>query len=226
VNSEDTSIAGGIFLSEDNQLSYEIVADFIASFKKKSGHDSIQELLERCSRLNIEIGELIFVFARLIKLRYNWYSRSESDGSGRVKEISFENDSMTITSWDNDWFEYSYHNGYRWRTQGGLISRNNLEDNLCVWPGYIDAIEDMFLPLRKKFDELESQKKLNEERYHEDFKRTYEYLLSKFILDRHPTLRIWRNKNPIDKSEVPQCLESIRHVKRLEITEPSYVYFF
>ncbi|MCE5172520.1 hypothetical protein LQV63_24915 [Paenibacillus profundus] len=81
------------------------------------------------------------------------------------------------------------------------------------------------MPVRKKLEELESQKTLNEERYHEDFNKAYEFLLEKFTLDRHPTLRIWRNRNPVNIAEVPQCLANIRHVKRLEITEPSYVYF-
>lgn len=56
-------------------------------------------------------------------------------------------------------------------------------------------------------------------------KKTYEFLSAKFALDRHPTLRIWRNRNPVNIEEVPQCLKNIRHVKRLEITEPSFVYF-
>lgn len=58
-------------MSEDNQLLFEIVSDFIMRFKKTGGHDLIRELLERCSRST-------------------------------------------------------------WRTQGGLISRNSIEDNLRV----------------------------------------------------------------------------------------------
>lgn len=156
---------------EDHQLLYEIVSDFIIRFKKTRDHDSIRELLERCSQSVIQIEDLIFVFAELIELRYNWYSRNESDGNGKVKDILFERDSMTITSWDNEWFEYSYQNGYRWRIQEGWISRNRIEDYLRVWPGYLDAIEDLFVPVREKLDELEMQKRLNEERYHEDFKK-------------------------------------------------------
>ncbi|MBB6692255.1 hypothetical protein H7B90_12660 [Cohnella xylanilytica] len=214
----------GEHMSEDNQLMYEIFSDFIVQFKKTRGHVSTQELLERCSQSNVQFEDLIFAFSKLIALRYNWYSRNKSDGSGKVKDISFENDSVTITSWDNVRFEYSYQNGYRWRTQEGWISRNRIEDYLRVWPGYIDAIEDLFMPVREKLDELEMQRKINEERYHEDIKKTYDFLVEKFTLDRHPALRIWRNRNPINTEEVPENLKSIRHVKRLEITEPSFVY--
>ena len=105
-------------MSEDNRLINEIVFDFIIKLKKRDKHSSIHDFLERTSRLNIQVEDLIFAFASLVELRYNWYSsRNESDGSGKVRSISFERDSLIITSWEDEWFEYSYQNGYRWRTR-------------------------------------------------------------------------------------------------------------
>lgn len=67
-----------------------------------------------------------------------------------------------------------------------------------------------------KIYDLEREKEENDEKFKEQWDKTYEYLQEQFSLERHPTLKLWRNRNKTT-CETPTCLKDIRHIKRLEL---------
>lgn len=127
--------------------------------------------------------------------------------------------------------------GHRWREDGcRWISRTRLEAALGSWPGYIDALEDIFSKIQempgwdlKNLPPVRDLLREHEEHvrqrvaevyggYHDELKRS-------MANERHPELKAWRSHNPASSTERPETLRNIRYVKRLEISHPCHVYF-
>ena len=108
---------------------------------------------------------------------------------------------------------------------GSLISRSDAEVHLAAWPGYIDGLEDalnLLLEEQMKLERLETS--LSEE-YHRACIKAWEDERIRAANERHPQLRIWRERSPVADDRVPAALKSIRHIKQLEVNEPCCVYF-
>ncbi len=167
-----------------------------------------------------------------------WFQqRLASAGSGRIMDITLTRDSYVFTTCDHDRFEFvSRNNGRRWRHRGDLVSRNDVERELGVWPGYIDAVEDLCGQILEMIEEVEREKNTYAARLEieaaEKRKRELAWLAGyserierHAALERHSELKRWRLRNPTSADGCPQTLRHIRHIKRLDVSEPCYVYF-
>lgn len=180
-------------------------------FPKVSNEDAELLLAEFRSKGLTEI-DLIRNLLLQNELSAIWFKQRESgNGKGRVNKIEIQRDRLVVKTWKGEGFELVYQNGYRWREIDGLLeSRSNVEARLGVWPGYLDALEDVF---------REAQ------RLGSDYERIQQSLEEQYAIERHPELRRWRSENPTPPNQVPDVLRHIRHIKRLQISEPSYIYF-
>ncbi len=202
-----------------------LIQDFFARFRRSVTRESASELVTTCIAEKHSVEDLVFLLTELVDTRYGWYStRTQSEGGGRVRDISIHGEGLSIQSWDGEEYQYSYEKGYRWRTPQGWISRDRLEDALGVWPGYIDAVEDLFRTVAKHIRQLREEKEQVKREFEERWSQAYEQLQHRMALDRHPTLRIWRERSRRG-DDVPDCLRSVRHVRRMQAMEPCYVYF-
>ncbi|MBL8998729.1 MAG: hypothetical protein JNL44_15555 [Gemmatimonadetes bacterium] len=142
-----------------------------------------------------------------------------------MQDIKFQRDSLSVTTYDGEEYEFQYERGYRWRTRHGWCSRSDVEDALGVWPGYVDAIEDLHRTVGHRIDELGELERRRREEHARMWEMAHESALSNLELGRHAQLRVWRSRNTNASQSAPSALAEVRHVKRLEVSQPCHVYF-
>lgn len=174
------------------------------------------------------LTEVDIVWNLLCRLHVSnpYHQRQSNDGSGNVRDIQIKPGYLRVTTWDDEQFDFCEERGYRWREVGGLwMSRSRLEEQLGVWPGYVDALEDVFRTAQNFLAEFEWQKQESAEHMKKYYERLEEQLAYRYATERHPELRRWRSKNPTLTTTIPPALQSIKHIKQLETRQPCYVYF-
>lgn len=153
------------------------------------------------------------------KNRYEY--RERNNGNGDIKKVEFSSPRrgcsygmVKLTSGGNG-SVYKYENGRWWN--GGFISRNRVEDELRLWPGYLDGVESMLDAMEEKTEEIEQGwLKLADE------KRELEW---KYNTQRRSLWDSWSVKNPSSGENMPECLSGVGGAERLEVVERGYVYF-
>lgn len=155
-----------------------------------------------------------------------YYQRQSRDGSGNVRDIQIKPKYLRVITWNDEQFDFCEERGYRWREVDSLwISRSHLEEQLEVWPGYVDALEDVFRTAQRFLEEFEWKQQESAEQMKKYYEKLEELLSYRYATERHPELRRWRTKNPTPTTTIPPALQSIKHIKQLETMQPCYVYF-
>jgi hypothetical protein len=122
-------------------------------------------------------------------------------------------------------------NGFYW-TGHGNTSADRLDVTRGAPAGYFDGVAAMFHAMNRfRAQMMEEVEKLREEVREQD-RRNFqmhsdmiERLYRQVSLGRHGQLNHWREQNPTPEGTVPDCLKDVRHIKRIEIEYPCYVYF-
>lgn len=149
---------------------------------------------------------------------FEWDPRVKNSGAGDVRRMHISHRAIEIETHDGQRFSVSESHGLRWYKMGeGQKQRSEVEYQLRVWPGYLDAVEDAFETVMAFAHDLHSEHEAR-------LMAFYDNLKEKLAMDRHPRLRIWREKHPV-VSDVPDVLKDVRHVKNLDVNLPCHVYF-
>ena len=193
----------------------------------------VAKLVELAGARGIKTDEVLLRLLRWVAVSGFGFKRHRGHGRGAVRHIEFDESQLVLISDDDIRYTYSspvWGGHRRWkRFEMEFISRYQLEEELGVWPGYIDAVEELYEYLIRWYKErtAESDSKVMKElkeqfAWHE---RTENALRMQYATARHADLKLWRERNPISAEEVPAALRSIGHVKRLAVNEPCHVYF-
>lgn len=96
--------------------------DFFIKYTGKINKQNVAEFIQLSNEENISVEEIILPLLSFLDVHHvrSW-SRSRSEGGGRVKNIDLWKDSMKIQTWDDEEFEFTYERGFRWRTQQGWV---------------------------------------------------------------------------------------------------------
>lgn len=185
-----------------------------------------QDLLTKAEGNGVDTVELIRRLMLESDLAGWYHQRCAGDGAGRIKRINLVWGGFEFETWDGDRYEYSHErSGSRWRTNQGWISRTRLETALGVWPGYLDAIEDLYSQVQRFNDGLERAAKEARDRDLEWYLQRCEQERARWAVCRHPELARWREQNPTPTQDVPLALRSVRHIKHIDTAQACHVYF-
>lgn len=164
-------------------------------------------------------NQIIRAFAR--GAASGWPGRTASHNEFSIK-IEFDKNNIHIRKdfyKDNKFriFKFELSNGWRWKDKHyGWISRDDIENILDVNYGFLDGIETGFFIYKENHDAIQEAIQQIRNNYENEYKRRF--------IERHPELRRWREQNPC-KEEKPKCLKNIKYLKRIDISQPCYVYF-
>lgn len=199
--------------------------------------DEAKALIQQSRDDGIDEVELIRRLLLRNEVTHPWYPRQSSEGAGRIRKVEVRANRFVVTSDKGIDYEFFEMHGYRWRENGGpWISRSDLESELGAWPGYIDALEDVFHQMRefsvwdlRSLPLVQDLLREQKETLYREFQRHYDEFRAETVRllanERHPELKAWRSNNPVPSTERPEMLRNIRNVKRLEISHPCHVYF-
>jgi hypothetical protein len=185
-----------------------------------------EQLLAECRAKGLTEVDVVWRLLSSIRTTHPWYQRQSNEGAGNVRSIEIKSKYLRVITWNDELFDFVEERGYRWREVGGLwISRSRLEEQLGVWPGYVDGLEDVFYTAQEFLDEFEQEKHQYKEQLENRYEMFEEQLEYRYAIERHPELRRWRARNPSTATNIPVVLQSIRHIKQIETSHPCYVYF-
>jgi hypothetical protein len=195
------------------------------SAARQATPDKAAAFLTEVEASGFSASEVVAFLSTLFAAGYYPPQRLSGDGSGNVRDVSFNEHEIVLQGHNGCEYIFTFENGHRWRTQEGWISRARVEQELGTWPGYLDALEDLWEPIRRTYWLLEDGKRQQAQENDDRWEKAYEALFKMSSLARNPTMHLWRSKNSTSAETVPSALKAVRHVKRLEAIEPSYVYF-
>jgi hypothetical protein len=181
-------------------------------------------LLEGARADEISDVELIRRLMLLNRLVAQNIPRFAKNGSGSVREVKLGPGTIYLITFDDKEIECGFEKGIRWRIRGELVSRNDVEKVLGVWPGYLDAIEQLKDYIDDVLRDLESRARAVQEQEYETKLKAEEDARRIWSNSRHPELRQWRERHPASE-KLPQSIQHIRYIKRLVVSEPAYIYF-
>ena len=188
--------------------------------------EDVEKLIEDAESRGVDLKELIRRLLITSEVSQWYFRRQSGDGSGHIKNVKTHGLGLSIETWDGASLEYCENqNGQRWRLGSSLISRIDAERFLGVWPGYLDAIEDLFWEFWRLKDDVRTSHEELEENLKRKYTELYEDLRLWLSLARHPELKRWRELNPTPIYKIPPSLRHIRNLKQIEVSEPCYVYF-
>lgn len=145
-----------------------------------------------------------------------------------IAENGLPSNLMELSDGESKW---EYLRG-RWAP---YISREELEEHLQVWPGFLDGMELAYDAVQDALEAIRLQaaqeiRKIEEARA-ESVRRVQvaaemqeARIRQQFRVGRHAHLEHWRRSNPTSGAR-PACLERLTHAKRLIAEQPCHVYF-
>lgn len=163
-----------------------------------------------------------------------WRTRYQGQGSGRVHDVRITPEGAELHRDDGVIFKYKeLGNRLAWvPSHGGWIGRTTLEEELDVFPGYADGVEDAYGALRMAYAEVMAERHALQREFAERFDRLHAELEKQFenaeaarFATRHPKLSLWRSKNPTPTEQIPEPLRTVGAVKRMDTDQPCVVYF-
>jgi hypothetical protein len=216
----------------DKFLDTEDTQESLNKYWKNKLAEKLHKIKESIKDLTVkEVQDLDDYYDKYVKCLNVYGGRTAGEGAGKIRNIRFkrawDNEiyEFIFTTWDDKEYKYDMERQKRWLCNNVLISRNNIEEELEVWPGYLDAVEDFIYYFSHEECLLENRKRILEEECELKWEKLEEKLATDYSFARHGQLYLWRRKNPVDSKDVPAPLKNVRHVKKLEVIEPSHVYF-
>ena len=178
-----------------------------------------RRLLELAAARGLNERGIISMLLKSLDVLGSGGTRQMSSGSGNVERIELTAESIRIVSSNGREYTYSRadgNTGLRWRRDGGIpwVSRQDIERELAVWPGYVDALEGLLSFATTWYSEKERE-----------LEKKQEALRAEYVTARHKDLKLWRERKPVPHDTVPVALRDIQHLKRLEVNDPCHVYF-
>lgn len=183
--------------------------------------------------------ELLYYLTKLVERADLWsYLAPRQAGDARShSEFEFDPNELRVRIKDTSLTYRLHGSGYRWYESGnGYVSRDYVEKLLSAWPGYVDALEDLWDEVQATLRKVEENGKKRWEAQNEEWNWRFNQLKEiaerdlvaarrEAALGRHAALERWRKDAPL-RADRPVALAEISGIKQLaQVQLPCYVYF-